>query len=416
MPKKRRAIGRVLALCDLGATIRTVSPIKKLFQTGQAWWRYFKLHEQEIRPAVVDNVVRMLGCGLDVMGYASHCCTNAECSHRRQVCFSCKSRFCPTCGKKATDQWIATQRQTLPDTRWQHITLTMPSELWELFRLNRHLLKEPSRLAAGILKEAAAKKGILAGIFTALHTFGRDLKWNVHVHLSVTCGGLSAQATQWKPMYFAKAQIVPMWRYAIIDLLRRSYESLVLPGHLNSAIRSRLDWSRWLDTHYQKPWIVHFAKPSHSHVRNINYLGRYIKRPPLSQSRLRHYDGKTVAFEFLDHRTGRHRIAVHDTDDFIDRFVQHIPDKHFRLINFYGFLANRLRGKLLPVVYRLLQQTAQAVRTVRWRDLQKRTFGVDPLLCVLCGAPLRFAGITQGKPASQLRQHHQALALAKIVF
>lgn len=399
----------------LGASIRLVSPIKKLFLTGQAWWRYFKQREPEIRPAVVDNVVRLLGCGLEVMGYATHCCTNAECDHRKKVCFSCKSRFCPTCGKKATDQWIATQRQTLPDTDWQHITLTMPSALWELFRLNRHLLKEPSRLAADIIKKAAAKKGILPGIFTALHTFGRDLKWNVHVHLSVTRGGLSDQGTAWKSMYFAKAQIVPMWRYAIINLLRRSYDSLVLPEALKSVCPNSLDWSRWLDTHYRKPWIVHFAAPSSSHVRNVNYLGRYIKRPPLSQSRLRHYDGKTVAFEFLDHRTGRHRIAVHDTDAFIDRFVQHIPDKHFRMINFYGFLANRLRGTLLPIVYRLLEQTPKATRTVRWHDLQLRAFGVDPLRCVLCRAPLRFAGITQGKSARELRQHHKTLALAKIV-
>lgn len=363
----------------------------------------------------MENVVRMLACGLDVMGYATHCCSNGECGHCKKVCFSCKSRFCPTCGKKATDQWIATQRQTLPNTRWQHITFTMPSALWELFQLNRPLLKDPSRLAARIIKKAAAKKGILPGIFTALHTFGRDLKWNVHVHLSVTCGGLAAQGTKWKPMYFAKAQIMPMWRYAVINLLRKSYKSLILPDALKSLCPTPQDWSRWLDTHYRKPWIVHFARPSSSHVRNVNYLGRYIKRPPLSQSRLRHYDGKTVAFEYLDHRTGQHRLAVHETGEFIQRFVQHIPDKHFRMINFYGFLANRLRGKLLPIAYRLLDQTVQPVRTLRWRDMQQRAFGTDPLLCVLCGAPLRFTGITQGKSARELRQHHQALALAKIV-
>ncbi|MGF6472945.1 transposase [Paraburkholderia youngii] len=112
------------------------------------------------------------------MGYASHCCSNGACPHRKKVCFSCKSRFCPTCGKKATDQWIATQTARLPQTRWQHITLTMPSALWEVFRLNRALLKAPSRLAAGIIEKTAARKGILPGIFTALHTFGRDLQWN----------------------------------------------------------------------------------------------------------------------------------------------------------------------------------------------------------------------------------------------
>ena len=386
-----------------------------MLQTGEAWWRYFKKHEAQIRTAVVDNVVRLLACGLQVMGYASHRCTNEACTHRKKVCFSCKSRFCPTCGKKATDQWIATQRATLPRTRWQHITLTMPSALWELFRLNRRLLKLPSRPAAGTVKKTAAKKGILPGIFTALHTFGRDLKWNVHIHLSVTCGGLAADGDQWKSVYFVKAQIVPMWRYAIIDLLRRSYEDLVLPQELKAQCPTKAAWSRWLDGHYAKPWIVHFAPPSDSHIRNVNYLGRYIKRPPLSQSRLKHYDGKTVAFEYLDHRSGKHRTAHYDTEEFIDRFVQHIPDKHFRMINFYGFLANRVRGKLLARVYALLDQSPEPVKTVRWRELQTRAFGSDPLLCILCGQPLRFAGITRGKSARELRPHHEALARAKIV-
>ncbi|WP_084598396.1 transposase zinc-binding domain-containing protein [Paraburkholderia atlantica] len=102
------------------------------------------MHEHEIRSAVVDNVVRLLACGLEVMGYASHCCSNGACPHRKKVCFSCKSRFCPTCGKKATDQWIATQTARPPQTRWQHIRLTMPSALGEVFRLNRALLKAPS--------------------------------------------------------------------------------------------------------------------------------------------------------------------------------------------------------------------------------------------------------------------------------
>lgn len=396
--------------------MRTVSPIKQLFQRGDAWWRYYKAHRDEIQPSVVDNVVRMLACGLEVIGYASHCCTNEACTHRKKVCFSCKSRLCPTCGKKATDQWIATQTQQLPRTRWQHITLTMPSALWPVFRLNRSwLLKPQSRLAAGIVKKTAQDKGVLPGIFTALHTFGRDLNCNVHVHLSVTCGGVTLDGEKWKSMYFVKTKIMPMWRYGMIDLLRRSYEQLVLPPDLKMQCPTQISWSRWLDGHYSKPWVVHFAKPSNNPVRNVNYLGRYIKRPPLSQSRLKHYDGKTVAFDYLNHRNGRHQVAEYEAQAFIDRFVQHIPDKHFRMINFYGFLANRLRGQWLPKVYALLDQEPKPVKTIRYRDLQSRSFGLDPLRCVLCGSPMRFAGITLGKSLAQMRPYHEALARAKIV-
>ena len=93
----------------------------------------------------------------------------------------------------------------------------------------------------------ANKKGILPGIFTALHTFGRDLKWNVHIHLSVTCGGLLEDLSQWKAIYFVKKQIMPMWRYELIDLLRQSYDSLILPEALKQQCATQQQWNQWLE-------------------------------------------------------------------------------------------------------------------------------------------------------------------------
>ncbi|WP_155081751.1 hypothetical protein [Piscirickettsia salmonis] len=56
----------------------------------------------------------------------------------------------------------------------------MPEALWPFFLANRDLLNELSRLAADILLKTAKKKKVKIGIFTMLHTFGQDLKWNTH--------------------------------------------------------------------------------------------------------------------------------------------------------------------------------------------------------------------------------------------
>ena len=69
---------------------------------------------------------------------------------------------------------------------------------------------------------------------------------------------------------------------------------------------------------------------------------------------LRHYDGHKVTFSYLDHTTKTRKKMTLTTEEFIGRFVQHIPDLNFRMIRYYGFLANRVRGKLLPLVYQLL--------------------------------------------------------------
>ncbi len=397
--------------------MRWPSPIKQLFQRDRLWWRYYQKHHDTLRPAIVDNVIAMLSCGLSIRGYALFCCSQPGCTHTKKVAFSCKSRFCPTCGKKATDQWIATQQAVLPQTAWQHITFTMPRELWALFKEDYALLGQLSALAAGTVQQVAHDKGVLAGIFTALHTFGRDLKYNVHIHLSVTLGGLSADHSAWKTLYFPKRLIMPQWRYQVITLLRQAYQqgALNLPPALQAQCPTLTDFNRWLDTHYQKAWMVHFTKPTKNPRHNVNYLGRYLKRPPLAQSRLKHYDGQTVGFEYLNHTTGRHQMRTEQAEAFIARFVQHIPDKGFRMIRYYGFLAHRVRSALLPTVYALLDQPTPQPITIRWPALLKQSFGLDPLQCILCQSPLRLAQIVFGLSTPELHRYHERLALMKPV-
>lgn len=348
------------------------------------------------------------------MGYATWMCSNEQCSHSKKICMGCKSRICNTCGKKLTDQWIEKQRALLPDTEWQHITFTMPGELWDFFLLNRELLKPLSTLAAKAIQTVANKKGITPGIFTALHTFGRDLKWNVHVHLSVTRGGITDNDT-WKDLYFSRDAIMPQWRYAITKLLREAYKSgtLILPDTLKATCHNLTDFNRFLNEHYQKSWIVHFAKPTKTPKATISYLGRYLKRPPLAMSRLKHYDGNTVVFEYMDHNSKTYRHFTCEGEDFLHRLTQHIPEKGFQMIRYYGFLANRVRAKLLPKVYELLNQPERNAITISYAGLLKSTFGLDPHQCILCNSKMVFSGITRGKPQRELHKYAKELALAK---
>jgi hypothetical protein len=148
-------------------------------------------------------------------------------------------------------------------------------------------------------------------------------------------------------------------------------------------------------------------------VKTIEYLGRYISRPPIAMSRIKHYDGSDVVFDYLDHRDQQHKQKRCTIDDFITRLIRHIPDKGFRMIRYYGFLANRVRGKLLPKVYDLLDQPEKKALKIRFPELLHSTFGLDPLKCILCGSQMVFCGITPGMPWAKLTQHHRALALRK---
>ncbi|PHX25426.1 hypothetical protein AO282_16295 [Pseudomonas amygdali pv. morsprunorum] len=97
------------------------------------------------------------------------------------------------------------------------------------------------------------------------------------------------------------------------------------------------------------------SKKTKNGKKTVNYLGRYLKKPPISGSRLAHYtSGATLSFTYLDHRTKTYQQETLSQTDMLRRVVQHIPEKHFRMIRYFGFLANRVCGRQLPRVYEAL--------------------------------------------------------------
>jgi hypothetical protein len=162
---------------------------------------------------------------------------------------------------------------------------------------------------------------------------------------------------------------------------------------------------------------VHCTKPSVDHEHNVNYLGRYIKRPPIAESKLKHYDGNEVAFNYLDHKTNTYKRFTLTVEEFIGKFVQHIPDVGFRMIRYYGFLAHRVRGTLLPIVHQLLGEKEPVNPPVpTFAELIMKNFGFNPLACILCGQQLILSLIHFGKTSTlDLLNSHRELALLKKV-
>lgn len=379
-------------------------PIKQLFNRHHNWQKYLDKHYPDIRQVVIENVTKMLSCGTAAFGSKEYQCSNGDCTHRKYIHQTCKSRFCSSCGVKATERWIQQQQYVFPDCDYQHITLTLPNTLWPIFRENRFLLNALFRCAANIFLGWAKREGVDIGIFCALHTYGRKLNWNVHIHLSVTRGGLCKRTGVWKPIYFKAKATEKCWRAAISQLLESHYPQLELSGDGCPYVRNQQDWSRFLVSQYCRRWKVHFAKKTDNVKPTMNYLGRYLKRPPIAASRLRHnFKGSGVTFEYLNHRTGQTESLTLSAEELIGRMVEHIPDKHFKMLRYFGFLSNRRRGVMLPLVYAALEMTlASAPEMPGYASMLKGYVKVDPYECILCGEQLVFANFRAGEPLSAL--------------
>ncbi|EMV27750.1 transposase family protein [Escherichia coli BCE034_MS-14] len=79
-----------------------------------------------------------------------------------------------------------------------------------------------SRIAADVILEICRQADVEPGIFTVIHTWGRDQQWHPHIHLSTTAGGVTSGHT-WKNLHFYARKVMSMWRYRITRLLSRKY-------------------------------------------------------------------------------------------------------------------------------------------------------------------------------------------------
>ncbi|EJC5683237.1 transposase, partial [Escherichia coli] len=153
------------------------------------------------------------------------------------------------------------------------------------------LLAEMSRIAADVIQEICLQADVVPGIFTVIHTWGRDQQWHPHIHLSTTAGGVTPDHT-WKNLHFYARKVMSMWRYRITRLLSRKYPELVIPDALAVEGSSRRDWNRFLDSHYRRGWNVNVSRVMDNATHVAVYFGSYLKKPPVPMSRLEHYAGQ----------------------------------------------------------------------------------------------------------------------------
>lgn len=99
------------------------------------------------RPAVRRAFRKVVKCRTFALGALLFASQN----ELRLVPGTCKSRGCPSCGQRNTEQWQREQWAALPDIPYKGITLTMPDVLWPLFQHNRKLLACLSTLGAKVI-------------------------------------------------------------------------------------------------------------------------------------------------------------------------------------------------------------------------------------------------------------------------
>nr|QSE36759.1 hypothetical protein EMBNGEFE_00102 [Shigella flexneri 3a]QSE36880.1 hypothetical protein EMBNGEFE_00223 [Shigella flexneri 3a] len=145
------------------------------------------------------------------------------------------------------------------------------------------------------------------------------------------------------------------------------------------------------------------------------YLGRYLKKPPIAASRLAHYNGgASLSFRYLDHKTGETATETLTQRELVARLKQHIPEKFFKMVRYFGFLASRVCGEKLPQVYRALgMDKPEPVAKVCYAQMVKQFLSRDPFECVLCGGRMVYRRAIAGLNVEGLKKNARDISLLR---
>ena len=364
----------------------------------------FAPNHGEFRRRVGTVVGQFQECGIPDYGFVRIRCE--ECHAEHLLPFSCKSRgFCPSCAAKRECFFAEfLQQEVLAKVTHRHVVFTIPKRLRGIFLRDRHLLPELSRIGyESVLETLREQLGIPVGRGAAViasQTFGSLLDFTPHAHALFAWGLFEGESE------YTGACESP--RDVVEDLFRHKVFTFLLERGLISehVIESMLQWNH-------SGFSVFIGPPVYAYdTRRIQQLAGYIVRGPVALSRLK-YDrdisgpddretralGRARGMDVLPegrvtYKAGKEKKRYGESCRvwtpflFLLDLIRHIPERHQKMVNYYGWYSNRSRGDRKKKVAEECDLRIKSSSTLKslghWRRFIKLVYEVDPLICPNC--------------------------------
>lgn len=304
-------------------------------------------------------------------GEIRHC---NVCGHEEAFYHSCRNRHCPRCSVVPRKKWYQERLAEVLPTPYYHLVFTLPDTVSALALDNAALIYNLLFTTASqtLLTVGRTYTPLRAetGFIAVLHTWSQLLALHVHLHVLWVGGGLALDGSGWRslPTGFClpKPWLMEAFRGAFLKGLQRLYreDQLVLRG-VNGHLFAPAAFAAWIQELETKTWVLHAEPVTRGHEsdqtpaeaaqQTLSYLARYANGVALSHERLIAIEGEDVLFSYKDRRDhNRRKTARVPGVKFLELFLQHVLPQGLRHIRHYGFLAQNKRGKMLPLIRKLL--------------------------------------------------------------
>ena len=316
---------------------------------GPAWRDANRGHVSHAQLKVMNaiEVCRTAALG----GYVARC-ENEECGHTIVAFCSCRNRHCPKCQGSQALAWMEDRKAELLQVPYFHVVFTLPAEIGAIAYQNKAVIYALLFKAASdtMLTIAADPKhlGAKVGITAVLHTWGSAMTHHPHVHMIVTGGGVSPDASRWipsRPDYLVPVEVLSA-------LFRGCMLGMLIDAHATARLQFFGDHQHLADTTafkaylaplWKTDWFVYAKRPFVGPEQVLAYLSRYTHRVAISNGRLISADANGVTFKYKDYRVegpDRYKTMTLEPGEFIRRFLMHVLPKGFHRIRHYGLLTN----------------------------------------------------------------------------
>lgn len=260
-----------------------------------------------------------------------------DCGEDHYEYHSCRHAACPKCNGNRRDTWLSRRRAEMLPVPYFHLVFTLPRPLARLARAHqRDVFPILFRAATDSLQRLALDPrhlGARIGVLAVLHTWTRTLVYHPHVHCLVPAGGLAPDGDRWidaNPRFLVPVRALSM-------LFRARFQTLLRRTDLYDEV-DRAVWSQ--------PWTVHCKPTVQGSDRVLRYLGRYVHRVAIANSRLERIDGGRVTFRQTVRAVGESPHVTLDAHEFIRRFLQHVLPDRFVKIRYFGWWSPACRDEL----------------------------------------------------------------------
>jgi len=294
-------------------------------------------------------------CRTSKQGYNVRECS--DCKNREFSYNSCRNRNCPKCQQQKRFEWVEKRLETTIDVPYYHTVFTVPNQLFDIAIYNQKIFYDLLfKCASETLKQFAQElkwwdldikqyegntPKVDLSFFGILHTWGETLVYHPHIHF-IVAGAAIIGDTIINPKYNSKflfpvKAMSKVFRGKFIEgIKKRYYEDKLI---IDEGFKNSNFFENYIDNIANRKWVIYMKSQFKDSTKIVEYMARYTHKSAIANSRIVSIDNNTIRFRYKDYKqNAKTKIMKLSSEEFIKRFLYHIPPKRYFRIRYYGVI------------------------------------------------------------------------------